>query len=84
MSDKEGETRMSVGCVYHWTTSLLLRLGLDQPTSYASAASGALFETQILYKSLFHRNGNPVANKREKKNLINLSKHTKQSMYTAL
>jgi len=28
------------------------------------------------WKSLFHQNENSVANKREKKNLINLSKHT--------
>jgi len=35
------------------------------------------------WKSLFHQIENPVANKREKKNLINLSKHTKQSIYTA-
>jgi len=36
-----------------------------------------------LWKSLFHQNENPVANKREK-NLTNSSKHTKQSIYTAL
>jgi len=43
-----------------------------------------LSDTEAIWKSLFHQNENPVANKREKKNLINLSKHTKQSVYTTL
>jgi len=31
MSDKEGETRMSVGCVYHWTTCALQKVLWPKP-----------------------------------------------------
>jgi len=56
------------------------------PKCFASKKYYNLTTHCNIWKSLFYQNENPLANKREKKNLINLStcKYTKQSIYTAL